>query len=517
MFYSTIHLPAKVLFKTNHESCLMRTHNAAPSAASFMESLRDIGYSLETAVADILDNSITAQASDIQIFLNVVGKTAQVAIIDNGKGMTQSELLEGMRPGSKNPLHQRDSNDLGRFGLGLKTASFSQCRKLTVVSRKDGELSAALWDMDFVAREDKWTLQIPEDSEIDAIPFVGEIAETGTLVLWEKLDRLEQATEATKLADYLYESFDIARRHIELIFHRFLEGERPYKKVNITMNGEALVPLDPFNSKHNATILLPNETIQVKGVSIQIQPFILPHHKKVSASEWERYAGDAGYLKNQGFYVYRAGRLIIHGTWFRMAKQAELTKLSRVRVDMPNELDNLWKIDVKKASAQPPLVVRERLKKIIDRIGGASNRVYTQRGRKLVDPTVQAVWARRVDKNEISYEVDTNHPAIRGFLETLEPSQERKFESLLKTIGEYFPVDSLFQDVAGQAEKVVTRITDEESLKDLLELTCSLYRAQDEDMTNEEIVTILMKTEPFKSNYDATKVLLKEIMPRVID
>jgi hypothetical protein len=490
----------------------MRTHNSAPSAASFMESLRDIGYSLETAVADILDNSITAQASNIQVILDVVDNTSQVAIIDNGTGMTLSELLEAMRPGSKNPLQIRDSNDLGRFGLGLKTASFSQCRKLTVVSRKDGKLNAAIWDIDYVAKEDEWILQIPEDIEIDAIPFVEKIAESGTLVLWEKLDRLEQATDTTKLSDHLYESFDIARKHAELIFHRFLEGEKPYMKTNITINGEALVPFDPFNSKHKATILLPNEVIRVKGVPIHVQPFVLPHHKKVSAHDWERYAGDAGYLKNQGFYVYRAGRLIIYGTWFRLARQAELTKLSRVRVDMPNELDSLWKIDVKKASAQPPLVVRERLKKIIDRIGGASSKVYTQRGKKLVDPAVQAIWARRADKNEIFYEINADHPAIKGFFETLDSGQERKFESLLKTIAGYFPIDSLFQDVAGQAEKIITSTSDPENLRNLLELTCGLYRDQDESITIDEIIEILKRTEPFKSNYEVTIELLNEVL-----
>jgi len=493
----------------------MRTYNAAPSAASFMESLRDIGYSLETAVADILDNSITAEATDIQIFLNVIDQTAQVAIIDNGKGMTEEELLVAMKPGSNNPLFTRASNDLGRFGLGLKTASFSQCRKFTVVTRKYGKLSAALWDMDFVAEEDEWSLQIPEYDEIEGIPFVEKIAESGTLVLWEKLDRLEHATETTNHKDYLYECFDMARKHIELVFHRYLEGERPYKKIRIAINDVALVPFDPFNSKNSATIFQQEETILVHGVPIHIQPYVLPHHKKVSAADWEKYAGDAGYLKNQGFYVYRAGRLIIHGTWFRLARQAELTKLSRVRIDMSNELDHLWKIDVKKSSAQPPLVVRERLKKIIDRICGASYKVYTQRGKKLVDPTLHAVWARRVDKNEITYEIDRDHPAIKGFFEALDLGLEKKFESLLKIIGEYFPSDSLFQDIAGHAEKVVSGHTDRGNLKDLLELTCELYRDQDINITNEEITNNLKKTEPFKSNYDVTEELLKEILPGV--
>ena len=488
----------------------MKTFNAAPAASSFLESLRDIGYSLETAVADILDNSITAKSTDIQLHLNVIDRTAQIAIIDNGVGMSEIELREAMRPGSKSPLESRASDDLGRFGLGLKTASFSQCRRFTVVTRKEGELSAARWDMDFVASQEKdeWTLQIPEGTEIDHIPYADQIPESGTLVLWEKLDRLEDATEKTKLEDHLYESFDGVRKHVELIFHRFLDGERPYRKVKISINNASLSAHDPFNTKNLSTIMLPEEVIQVQGVPIKIQPFVLPHHKKTTAADWAKYGGDAGYLKNQGFYVYRAGRLIIHGTWFRLAKQAELTKLSRVRVDMPNELDHLWKIDVKKASAQPPLVVRERLKKIIDRIGGASNRVYTQRGKKIVDPTVHALWARRVDKNEITYEIDTAHPAIKGFYEVLDEEQSKRFDSLLKVFGEYLPIDSLFHDVAGQAENVVTGNCDMESLKNLLALTCRLYKQQDPGISDQVIIENLKTTEPFKSNYEATCELL---------
>ena len=496
----------------------MRTHNAAPSALSFLESLRDIGYSLETAVADILDNSITAKSTKIQIYLNVIDKSAQIAIIDNGTGMTEEELIEAMRRGSKNPLESRAKDDLGRFGLGLKTASFSQCRRFTVVTRKANTLSAALWDMDYVAQQkkDEWTLQILEGDEIGGIPYIEQIPESGTLVLWEKLDRLQDATECTKLEDHLYESFDAVRKHIELIFHRFLEGEGSYKKVCITINGEHLQPFDPFNSKNKATIHLQEEIIKVRGAPVKIQPYVLPHHKKTTAAEWTKYGGDAGYLKNQGFYVYRAGRLIIYGTWFRLAKQTELTKLSRVRVDMPNELDHLWKIDVKKASAQPPLVVRERLKKIIDRIGGASNRVYTQRGRRLLDPTVHAIWSRRVDKNEITYEVNPQHPAVQGFYELLDEEQSQRFESLLKVFGEYLPIDSLFHDVAGQAENVVTGTCDEASIKSLLELTCRLYRQQDPDISSQKIIEYLKKTEPFKSNYSITESLLITEFPEGI-
>ncbi len=173
----------------------MRTYNAAPSAASFMESLRDIGYSLETAVADILDNSITAEATDIEIILTVIEQTAQVAIIDNGKGMTEEELLVAMKPGSKNPLHARASNDLGRFGLGLKTASFSQCRKFTVVTRKNGKLSAALGIWTLWRRKINGHYKSLNMTEINEIPFVKEFPNRvlwsygKSLIGWNKLQR----------------------------------------------------------------------------------------------------------------------------------------------------------------------------------------------------------------------------------------------------------------------------------------------------------------------------------------
>ena len=144
---------------------VLRTVEAAPRAAMLIESMRDIGYSLGTALADVIDNSITAQASQIELFADSTGKDFKISIVDDGYGMSEEELLDAMRPGSQNPLESRSQEDLGRFGLGLKTASFSQCRKLTVVTRKEGKTSAAIWDLDYVALTDKWLLQIPNDTQ----------------------------------------------------------------------------------------------------------------------------------------------------------------------------------------------------------------------------------------------------------------------------------------------------------------------------------------------------------------
>lgn len=149
--------------------CRTSTIEAAPHASILIESMRDIGYTLETALADIVDNSIAAGATKISIFSDINNSDPKICILDNGEGMNKEKLYDAMRPGSRNPLEMRDSHDLGRFGLGLKTASFSQCRKITILTKNKLETSAACWDLDFVAKINKWLVVIP--SNISEIPW----------------------------------------------------------------------------------------------------------------------------------------------------------------------------------------------------------------------------------------------------------------------------------------------------------------------------------------------------------
>ena len=243
-----------------------------------------------------------------------------------------------------------------------------------------------------------------------------------------------------KAEAYFVQRLDDARKHLELVFHRFLSGERGLKKVRILLNQRPLEPLDPFHSSHQATITEPPtpEVIKVGHKEVLVQTFTLPHHKKVTPTEWDRYELPGGYLKNQGFYVYREKRLIIHGTWFNLARQTELTKLARVRIDMPNGLDEAWKIDVRKASAQPPYQVRERLRRIIDKIGATSKRVYTHRGRILVDDNRLPVWNRMQDKNQIVYRLNPEHPVLADFVSRLPSDLVRDFAQVVELVATRF-------------------------------------------------------------------------------
>ena len=412
-----------------------REQEVPPKASVLVESLRDIGYSLHTAVSDVIDNSLTAGALKIELHAETHAEVPAIGILDDGTGMTEAELLEAMRPGSRSPLEGRTATDLGRFGLGLKTASFSQCRRLTVVTRRAGVTSCAVWDLDTVAARDRWIVELP--GSVETIPWCDCLAADGTLVVWQKLDRLVGPDGREDRRDLVRQLAETAR-HVEFVFHRFLSGREDKEgRVAISLNGRELRPFDPFHSHHQATQHHQEEPFVLAGKEIRIQPVTLPHHDKVSKDDWTRYGGPEGYVKNQGFYLYRNRRLIVHGTWFGLARQLELTKLCRVRIDMPSSLDAEWKIDVKKAWAQPPPPVRERLCRIIERIGVPSRRTYTIRGSRLAGDSLLP-YGRGCRTRTESRTGST--PSIRSSLHSRVVSIRKRLTSSGDSSGSSFPL-----------------------------------------------------------------------------
>ena len=467
-----------------------------------IESMRDIGYSLETALADLVDNSITSGASRIDLFIDPGAGAARLGVLDNGRGMTRDELFTAMRPGSRSPLDEREASDLGRFGLGLKTASFSQCRRLTVVTRHDRATAAAIWDLSYVADQDEWLVLVPPARDIAKIPWIEHLGGSGTLVVWENLDRV--CDEASDEAQTQFTgAVDIAVEHLELVFHRFLAGEHGLPRVTLTLNDRPLRPFDPFHAGHPATIVGPTEHIRLGRLTVSVQCFTLPHHRKVTPAEWDRYAGRAGYLKNQGFYVYRGKRLIVSGTWFGLARQMELTKLARVRIDIPNKLDAAWKIDVKKASAHPPFQVRERLRKIIEPLIGSSKRVYTSRGQVRVTDSRLPVWNRVQNKNEIHYHLNPDHPVVERFRDRLPKELQGDFARILELAGTALPVDALFADLGGTPEQVTGTGISDDTLLHAVAATVTALRGC--GRSPEEITDMLRFAEPFRSNWKRTE------------
>ena len=224
----------------------MKTEVVSPHLGNFVNSIRDIGYSTEVAVADILDNCIAAKAKNVKIHA-VAHPKLIFSILDDGTGMSTAELVEAMRLATKNPESKRDKSDLGRFGLGLKTASFSQCKLLTVVSKKDGVVSAKQWDLELLAKKNQWLLVTPGIAEIKKYPLYIELDQQkqGTLVVWQQIDGFDK--------DSIADLIDQLRKHLLLVFHRFMEGIKGIPKLTISINNNPISPFDPFNLNHPAT------------------------------------------------------------------------------------------------------------------------------------------------------------------------------------------------------------------------------------------------------------------------
>ena len=464
-----------------------------------------MGYSLRTALADIIDNSITAGARNIRLFADTHHAVPAVGILDDGAGMGEEELFDAMRPGTRSPRETRAAADLGRFGLGLKTASFSQCRRLTVATRRASVVSCATWDLDTVAERDKWVVEIPESP--DAVRWLERLQGEGTLVVWEKLDRLVGPGHQADRRD-LVRQLDEAASHVEFVFHRFLSG-REGRRLSITMNDRELRPFDPFHANHSATQHHQVEVIRLDSAEIKIWPVTLPHHDKVTADDWKKYAGPEGYVSNQGFYLYRNRRLIVHGTWFRLARRLELTKLARVGIDIPNTLDAEWKIDVRKASAQPPAPVRERLRRIIERIGVPSRRTYTGRGAKLTADSRLPVWTRVQDKNRISYQIDEEHPVLAAFRDDLDPGNAREFGRILRLLASTFPLEALHVDVSANPEEVRSPQIGSEDLRMIASSMWHILRSRGQSPT--EIKEWMCSAEPFRTQWAETSRVITDV------
>jgi Histidine kinase-, DNA gyrase B-, and HSP90-like ATPase len=449
---------------------MARDHFLPPSASSLSSSMRDLGYSLETAVADLVDNSISADATSVEIFCDLSGDSPTLAIVDDGRGMTDEELITAMRHGAVNPKRKRSATDLGRFGLGLKTASFSQCRRLTVLSRKNKKLSAAEWNLDLIDEKDDWILSVLDPEEMTELPFVDSLSRAGTVVIWRTLDRLFEDESGEKRQEIVSEKLDVLEKHLSLVFHRFIAGEFKGRKVKLSVNGHIVEAFDPFCRKNTATQALPEEIVHIGNASVTMQPFILPHHSRLTAKEYDFYQSRSDFISNQGAYVYRGGRLMAWGDWFRLIPKGEVTKLARIQIDFPNILDESWTIDIKKSRARPPLQVRERLSQIIERVSNRSITVHRGRGQKLFDEVKAPIWERFADNGKVRFAINLRHPLIEGLTSKIAEVAVEELNLLLESISSSLPVEMIYSDFSVGPRQVQQLTFDETKVLERLQL-----------------------------------------------
>lgn len=469
--------------------------SAEPMASSMIETFRAIGYSLETAVSDIIDNSVSADAKNIWVERFWSGGKSIISIKDDGKGMSDDEIIKAMRPGSQNPLESRSEKDLGRFGLGLKTASFSQCRKLTVMSKKaDYAPVYWTWDLDYVADTNKWELikWIPEEFT-NALDDV----KSGTIVIWSDLDRVinPNVSEGDENAKIKFSnSLDHVKNHIAMTFHRFIEE----MVFTLYWGKHKIEPWNPFCLSENKIQPLPLENIR-GGVTVK--GYVLPHPNNFSSESAYKHAeGMNGWSSHQGFYVYRGKRLLLAGDWLGLFRKEEHYKLVRIQVDLPNTLDSEWQIDIKKSRAFPPASCREQLEayaKAIRRMGAA---VYRHRGKILkqrAGVSFQPLWLEKKKDNKWSFVVNRENQIIKTVKDMAKDNPDQAIETLLRYIEEAIPTPSIFIREVEENEKPKEPFSDisEELIKSML---VPIYNNKiAEGLTVEQAKKYLCGIEPF--------------------
>ena len=422
-----------------------------PTADVLMISMRAMGYSFESAVADIVDNSVAAGAKRIHIKFPIDPLDLYVAVCDDGCGMTSEELFNAMRYGSRRSDEERGPFDLGRFGLGMKSASLSQCRKLTVISKKSGKVSAFSWDLDIVEEKKEWLVAEYDAAQIEELRFVEwlEDKDSGTVVVWENFDIIEKSgggvySELTKYKDSV-------SNYLELIFHRFL-NKTGDNQLEIMVNNYKLKGLDPFLENHNKTNIRRKVEIPIpdsKGVEryVVVQPFVLPFQKDLTEADKKLSGGTENYRSKQGFYIYRNERLIVWGSWFGRHRD-ELTKYARVRVDIPNTLDDVWGIDIKKQSAKIPPSIKTRLNRAVDDVMDKSVQAQKYRGEESkINPEVNYIWKRIKGRGEAySYHVNRDSRIFDLLKDRIDGDAWNILDMVLEEIEEAVPYQQIYID-----------------------------------------------------------------------
>lgn len=483
------------------------TRNVPPAAGAMLESLRGLGYTTATAIADLIDNSISAGATLVEIDFAWNGPDSWIRIADNGRGMSDAELETAMRLGAQDPRAVRRTGDLGRFGMGLKTASFSQARILTVGSHAaGGEKCCLRWDLDELGSEaGNWLLhegaRPGSEDRLDAACA----REHGTVVLWEHLDRV--VTEGFAPQD-LIDLADQVEAHLAMTFHRLL-GDG----LALSLNGRRIRGWDPFLLGHPGKALESVNYRILHASGVVAQCHVLPHKDLLKASEYDAAAGPGGWAAQQGFYIYRNQRLLLAGGWLGLGERGrrwmrdEPHRLARVRLDIPNSADAEWKINILKSTASVPVRLRPQLIRLASETREIARRVFAHRGRIITRGRdagggLPDVWAVRHSTKGISYHISREHDLVAAILGRA-GSMKPDILSLLRLIEETVPIRRIWLDTAEQNDTAKGDFA-AAATEDIEETLTSLFEALVEfrGINPDEARRRLARTPPFDRHPD---------------
>lgn len=489
-----------------------------PRADALMESLRATGYSLPDAVSDLIDNSIYAGAGNIWLDFHWAGKSSWVTILDDGCGMSEAELISAMRVASRSPTESREPSDLGRYGLGLKTASISQAKSLTVASRNatiGSRASIRRWDLDHLAESESWQLlRLSDGHDLPGLKRLLNL-EHGTLVVWEKLDRLvgDAAPEDAAAQSQFLDRLRLLEHHLGMVFHRFLSGR---ERICIWINDGIVRPWDPFLSDESATQRLPSENLGRPDTPIHVVPYVLPHHSRLSREKHRRAGGTAGWNAHQGYYIYRNRRLILPGDWLGLGFQKEEHyKLARIQVDLPNSFDHEWDIDVRKSKARPPLSMQAQLKRIAKYVRKRAVEVYRHRGKTIARGKGSSpvfVWKSRMKAKKRSYVINRSHPLVKDALDSASVNRGQ-LQRILRLLEEYVPIQQIWIDMAEGDDELHSRPFETAADKEIEAMIRAFYSAFIKaGMTHDEAINRLGSTEAIGDRFELIEPTVNSLL-----
>lgn len=424
--------------------------DVTPNPEFLIKSIAEQGYSLEAALADLIDNSLSADADKVEILTKIDSEPFVLYLADNGSGMDEETLKQAMHFPSSSPESRREKNDLGRFGLGMKTASFSQTRKFTVISRSIGSknFSARTWDVE-LQHEHKWKVIVNSEEEINKLlrdyKELGssnhqafEDFEPNTIIIWHGLYKFEQYLEEhNRIKAFTKEISEVTTEHLSLVFHRYME--RNEQHLQIRVNNVRLEPFNPFPVEEEGFRRIENRQRLFSDDSIEMEGFILPSRSieetKQGHTKWTTKRRSLSDM--EGVYIYRADRIILFGGWNGIIRKAQKLQLARLRVDIGNKADHLLHLNVAKSKVIIPHELKKAFEDYVKELKYEAEKEFNNRGiRRFTQPAEDNMdlFVKRASNRGPLLEINERFPLLELLKEELTKEQNGKLNVLMKMI-----------------------------------------------------------------------------------
>lgn len=475
---------------------------ANPNPEFLIKSIAEQGYSLETALADLMDNSVTANATRIEVLTKVDAEPFILFIADNGDGMDEKSLKKNMQFPSRSPEETRDTSDLGRFGLGLKTASFSQTRIFTVLSKKKGsdKFFGLTWDVNHLKKSGKWEMILNSEEEISNIveqyssiskEHLNNSSEfiPNTIVVWKGLYKFENYVNEKNKQDALkLEITNTTSEYLSIVFHKFME--RQNNRLQIRINNTIVIPFNPFPAENSKLRALEPLQKEVGNDFVKIQGFVLPNTSiKDDSNTWT--PKNKSLMDMEGLYIYRANRLILFGGWNGLIKKMPRLQLGRLKIDIGNKVDHLFHLNVAKSQINIPHDLKNAFLRAIVDLKTEAQKEYFNHGLKSFKqrPTQYSskLFYKTATNKGVLLRINDEFPLLKSLKSSLNSNQKAGLNFILKMssnlINKVRQVDNI--QITGDAEKDgISTVEIVKSIKELLTLGLSKEQIKKDILPN---------------------------------